>query len=57
MAGQVILSFAYGIDVRPQGDPFVEGGENMLKAVAFGSTTAALLFDTITWRIHYPYSE
>ena len=52
MTGKVILSFAYGIDVRPQGDPFVEDGENMLGALAFGTTAEALLFDTITWRIY-----
>ena len=51
MAGQVILSVAYGIDVRPEGDPFVEDGENMLKAMTFASTKEASLFDTITWRI------
>jgi len=52
MAGKVILSFAHGIDVRPNGDPFVEHGENMLGALAFGSTMEASLFDTITWRIY-----
>ncbi len=57
MAGQVILSAAYGIDVLPQGDPFVEDAENMLRAMAFASTKAASLFDTITWRIYYYFSE
>jgi len=58
MAGQVILSVAYGIDVQPQGDPFVEDGENMLHAMAFASTKEASLFDTITWRISCPsFSE
>jgi hypothetical protein len=55
MAGQVILSAAYGIDVLPQGDPFVEDAENMLRAMAFASTKAASLFDTITWRIYIYY--
>ena len=52
MAGKVILSFAYGIDVHSQGDPFVEDGENMLRALAFGSTAEAYLFDMIPWRIY-----
>ena len=51
MAGQVILSAAYGIDVLPQGDPFVEDAENMLRTMAFASTGS--LLDTITWRIYY----
>jgi hypothetical protein len=52
MAGQVILSVAYGIDVQPQGDPFVEDAENMLRAMAFASTKEATLFDIISWRIY-----
>ncbi len=50
MAGQIILSVAYGINVRPEGDPFVEEAENVLHALQIGSTTEATLFDTITWR-------
>jgi hypothetical protein len=57
MAGQVILSAAYEIDVLPLGDPFVEDAENMLRAMAFASTKAASLFDTITWRIYYYFSK
>lgn len=58
MAGHSILSVAYGIDVRPQGDPFVEGGENMLRAMGFASTSEASLFDMIPWRIIYcPFSK
>jgi hypothetical protein len=33
----------------------VEDGEKMLGALAFGSTTEALLFDSITWRIYCPF--
>ena len=33
MAGQVILSVAYGIDMLLQGDPFVEDAENILRAM------------------------
>jgi hypothetical protein len=49
MAGQIILSVAYGIDVRPEGDPYVEDAENVLRAVQLGSTWEATIFDTITW--------
>jgi hypothetical protein len=50
MAGQIILSVAYGIDVRPEGDPYVENAENVLRALQLGSTYEATIFDTITWR-------
>ena len=49
MAGQIILSVAYGIDVRPKGDPYVEDAENVLRALQLGSTQEATIFDTITW--------
>jgi len=49
MAGQIILSVAYGIDVRPEGDPYVEDGENVLRALQLGSTQEATIFDMITW--------
>ena len=49
MAGQIILSVAYGIDVRPEGDPFVEDAENVLQALILGSKPEATLFDTINW--------
>ena len=55
MAGQIILSVAYGIDVRPEGDPFVEGAENVLRALQLGSTAEATIFDTITWCMLSPY--
>jgi hypothetical protein len=49
MAGQVILSVAYGVDVLPEGDPFVKDAENVLQAMEFGSTKQALMFDMIPW--------
>jgi hypothetical protein len=49
MAGQIILSVAYGIDVRPEGDPYVEEAEKVLYALKIGSTPEAMLFDTIPW--------
>ncbi len=57
MAGQVILSVAYGIDVRPEGDPYVEHAENVLRALQIGSTQEATLFDTITWCNALPLSS
>jgi hypothetical protein len=49
MAGQVIMSIAYGIDVLPENDPYVEGAEKMMKAFAAGSTQEAALLDAMPW--------
>jgi hypothetical protein len=57
MAGQIILSVAYGIDVRPEGDPHVENAENVLRALQLGSTHEATIFDTITWCNTLPLSS
>jgi hypothetical protein len=48
MAGQIVLSVAHGIDVRPEGDLYVDA-ENVLRALQLGSTWEATIFDTITW--------
>ena len=53
MTGQVMLSVAYGIDVRPEGDPYVEETENALRALTLGSQKGAALFDTATWSNHF----
>jgi hypothetical protein len=51
MAGQVIMSIAYGIDAQSENDPYVEGAEKMMKAFAAGSTQEAQLLDAIPWCI------
>lgn len=50
MAGQVILLIAYGIDVRPHGDPNVEVAEKALHAVSLASSMGGGLFDLVPWR-------
>ena len=52
MAGQVIMSIAYGIDVLPENDPYVEGAEKMMKAFSAGSTQEAALLDSMPWCIY-----
>ncbi|KAH9044125.1 cytochrome P450 [Lactarius hengduanensis] len=55
MAGQVILAIAYGIDVRPQGDPYVDLAEKALHAVSLASSMGGGLFDLVPWLIHMPH--
>ena len=52
MVGQVIMSITYGIDVLPENDPYVEGAENMMKALFAGSTQEAAILDAIPWCIY-----
>ncbi|KAI9445994.1 cytochrome P450 [Lactarius indigo] len=54
MAGQVILSIAYGIDVLPENDPYVADAENVMNAFAVSTTKEALLLDLIPWLIKMP---
>ncbi|KAI9432091.1 cytochrome P450 [Lactarius indigo] len=51
MAGQVILSIAYGIDVLPENDPYVASAERMMQSFAFGTTKEATLLDLVPWLI------
>jgi hypothetical protein len=51
MAGQVIMSITYGIDVLPENDKYVEGAEMIMKAIVAGSTQEAALLDAIPWGI------
>ncbi|KAI0295307.1 cytochrome P450 [Multifurca ochricompacta] len=55
MAGQVILSIAYGIDVRPEGDPHVAVAEAVLEAVSVVSSNSwAMLLDMMPWLLYMP---
>jgi hypothetical protein len=53
MAGKVILRIAYGIDVKPRNDPYVELAEKTLHSIALGSTMGGLIFDLVPFRTFY----
>jgi hypothetical protein len=50
MAGQVILSIAYGIDVAPHGDRNVKTAENAVAAIIAGSLRGRI-FDLFPFRM------
>ncbi|KAH9038276.1 cytochrome P450 [Lactarius hengduanensis] len=54
MAGQVILSIAYGIDVLPENDPYVADAENLLRAAVTSTTKEAMLLNFVPWLINMP---
>jgi hypothetical protein len=47
MAGTIILAAAYGIDVQPSNDPFVEIAEKAIRAFSIGGRPGAYLVDSI----------
>ena len=51
MAGSIILSTAYGIEVQPSGDPYVKISEMGLKAMADTGNPGAFLVDSLPFRM------
>ena len=45
MAAQTIIKTTYGIDVKPQDDPYIDSAEEALEVMAFGTTARGGLFD------------
>jgi hypothetical protein len=55
MAGTIILSSAYGIDVLPSNDPYVAIAEKGLEALAVGGKPAGYLVDSMPILKHVPH--
>jgi hypothetical protein len=47
MAGMVILSTAYGIDVKPENDPHIDISEKALNAMACTGNRGSFLVDSL----------
>ncbi|KAF8143554.1 cytochrome P450 [Mycena galopus ATCC 62051] len=54
MAGTVILSTAYGIDVQPENDPYIEIAERALYALARAGRRGAYLVDSLPFLKYVP---
>ncbi|KAJ6566541.1 cytochrome P450 [Mycena capillaripes] len=54
MAGMVILSTAYGIDVKPENDPYIEIAEKALYALARAGRRGAYLVDSLPFLKYVP---
>ncbi|KAJ7485833.1 cytochrome P450 [Mycena latifolia] len=54
MAGSLIISIAYGIDVLPAGDPYIEIAERCNNELAIAGTPGAFLVDFIPLLKHIP---
>lgn len=51
MAGMIILSTAYGIDVQPENDPYVAISEKSLHAMACAGNFGAYLVDSLPLQV------
>ncbi|ESK94724.1 cytochrome p450 [Moniliophthora roreri MCA 2997] len=54
MAGMIILSAAYGIDIQPQNDPYVAISEQALHAMACAGNNTAFLVDQLPFLKYVP---
>ncbi|KAF7326265.1 Cytochrome P450 [Mycena kentingensis (nom. inval.)] len=54
MAGEVIMSAAYGIEVLAQDDPYIDMAETALKALVHASIPGRFLVDLVPALMHFP---
>ncbi|KAF7369886.1 Cytochrome p450 [Mycena sanguinolenta] len=54
MAGMIILSTAYGIDVQPEDDPYVDISERAEKAMALTANKGSFLVDSLPFLKYIP---
>ncbi|KAI0295308.1 cytochrome P450 [Multifurca ochricompacta] len=54
MTGQIVLSIGYGIDARPERDPYLTAAKEVVDAIDLASTLEARLLDMIPWLIYLP---
>ncbi|KAJ7729932.1 cytochrome P450 [Mycena metata] len=55
MAGMIILSTAYGIDVQPEDDPHIAVSERALHAMACAGNRGTFLVDSLPFLKYVPY--
>ena len=51
MAGRTILRAAYGIDILPDHDPYIQIAEESLQALSAATNAGAYLVDSIPFRM------
>jgi hypothetical protein len=56
MAGMVILSTAYGIDVQPEDDPYVDISEKAMVGLAATVNRGSYLVDSLPLSVVHPPS-
>ncbi|KAF8219321.1 cytochrome P450 [Tricholoma matsutake] len=54
MAGETIISIAYGVDVLPKDDPYIATAEEGVHTLLLAAVPGAFLVDTLPWLKHVP---
>jgi hypothetical protein len=54
MAGETIISIAYGIDVLPRDDPYVATAEKGVHSLIVAAVPGTFLVDTFPWLKYVP---
>ncbi|KAH8099402.1 cytochrome P450 [Cristinia sonorae] len=55
MAGRIIMRSAYGIDIQPHDDPYIEIGEKSLQALSASTNAGSYLVDMMPILRYVPY--
>lgn len=50
MAGSLIISVSYGLDVQPQDDPYIATAEKALHAMSMAGNAGSYLVDSLPMR-------
>lgn len=54
MAGETIMSVAYGLDVQPQNDPYISTAEQGVHPLVAAAVPGAFLVDTLPFLKYVP---
>ncbi|EAU86764.1 cytochrome P450 [Coprinopsis cinerea okayama7 len=54
MVGAITITMAYGLDIRPSNDPYIEIAEQALIGLAAGAAPGAFLVDSLPFLKHVP---
>ncbi|KIY69044.1 cytochrome P450 [Cylindrobasidium torrendii FP15055 ss-10] len=53
-AASLVISIAYGIDIKPVNDPYVKAAEEAAHTISVAGVPGAFLVDTFPWMKHIP---
>jgi hypothetical protein len=54
MVGETIFSVVYGIDVLPEGDPYIAMAEKCIQSASVAAVPGTFLVDTFPWLRYVP---
>jgi hypothetical protein len=54
MAGAIVMSVAYGLDVKPKGDPYIAAAKGAVHPATVAMVPGTFLVDTMPFLKHVP---